>query len=62
MQSTAPFTSMMASLNGAGVSMWRIGLTGKIIEVNLVFELVSGFSAQEVIGQQTLNREREMLI
>ena len=48
--SNSPFTSMMASLNGAGVSMWRIGLTGKIIEVNLVFELVSGFSAGEVVG------------
>jgi hypothetical protein len=48
--SNSPFTSMMASLNGAGVAMWRIGLTGKIIEVNLVFELVSGFSAREIVG------------
>ena len=48
--SNSPFTSMMASLNGAGVAMWRLGLTGAILEVNLVFELVSGFSAREVIG------------
>ncbi len=48
--SNAPFTSMMASLNGAGVSMLRMGLSGAIIEVNLVFELVSGFRAADVVG------------
>jgi hypothetical protein len=31
-------------------SLCYLGLTGKIIEVNLVFELVSGFSAAEVVG------------
>jgi len=49
--STAPLSSLMASLNGAGVSMWRIGTSGEMLEVNLVFELISGFSAAEVVGQ-----------
>jgi len=48
--STAPFSSMMASLNGAGVAMMRMGLDGRLVEVNLVFELVSGFRAQDVLG------------
>lgn len=48
--SNSPFTSLTAALNGAGVSLWRIDLSGKIVEVNLVFELVSGFSAREVCG------------
>lgn len=49
--SNSPFSSMQASLNGAGVAMWRMGLNGVILEVNLVFELVSGFPAQEVVGK-----------
>jgi hypothetical protein len=48
--SSAPFSSMMASLNGAGVAMMRMGLDGALVEVNLVFELVSGFRAADVIG------------
>lgn len=46
----SPFSSMMSSLNGAGVAMWRGGLNGKILEVNLVFELVTGFTSSEIVG------------
>jgi len=47
----SPYSSMIASLNGAGVSMWRVGLDGKIIEVNMVFEMISGFSGSELVGK-----------
>jgi hypothetical protein len=49
--STSPFSALMASLNGAGVSMWRMGLDGRVLEVNLVFEMVTGFSGSDVVGR-----------
>ena len=49
--SSSPFSAMMASLNGAGVSMWRLGLDGRVLEVNLVFEMVTGFSGADVVNR-----------
>jgi hypothetical protein len=49
--SASPFSAMMASLNGAGVSMWRMGLDGRVLEVNLVFEMITGFSAADVVNR-----------
>ena len=48
---SSPFNAMMASLNGAGVSMWRMGLDGRVLEVNLVFEMVTGFSGADVVNR-----------
>jgi hypothetical protein len=47
---SSPFSGMMSTLNGAGVSMWRLALDGKILEINLVFELISGWSNIQIRG------------
>jgi len=49
--SSSPFSTMTASLNGAGVSMTRCSLDGRILEVNLVFEMVTGFNGNDLINR-----------
>ena len=48
---TNPFASMMSSLNGSGVSLKRIGLEGRVLEVNLCWEMLTGFKSREVVGR-----------
>ena len=49
--SSSPLSAMLASLNGAGVSLLRLGLDGRVLEVNLVWEMVTGFSGADVVGR-----------
>ena len=49
--SSSPLSAMLASLNGAGVSLFRLGLDGRVLEVNLVWEMVTGFSGADVVGR-----------
>lgn len=45
-----PYNVMVSALTGAGVSMLRVSLECKILEVNEAFELTTGWSSKEVVG------------
>jgi hypothetical protein len=46
----SPLESVQHGLNGAGVSYWRLGLDCKLLEVNIVFEMLTGYSREEIVG------------
>ena len=48
--SPSPFRRMSNALDGAGVCIWRVGLDGRILEVNVFFEMVTGWRAADVVN------------
>lgn len=46
-----PLSTLLPVLNAAGVSLMRIALDGRVLEVNMVFEILTGYKNHELVGR-----------
>jgi len=50
-QIVSPLQYIMPSMNASGISVWRLHTSGTLLEVNMVFEMLSGHRNSTLVGK-----------